>query len=125
VGTTLRFGVDNPLGTQNPGSMTFVALAYVTDPNYPCGTLVANTGMSAPGTPGEVLVSLANPAPFKTLTGPAWAGPGIPAGLNFVIPNQQSLLGRAIYAQGRLVDSTPGAPIPTAMTSGFQMVLGP
>jgi len=125
IGTVLAFGVDNPLGTQSPGAVPFVALSFAPDGRYPCGTPLAGLGMD-PARPAELLLSVI-PQPFKTMTGPPWAGPGVPTPVQLGIPSTLGLIGREIYAQGRLFDGSPGSPgsIGTALTGALHLTVGP
>ena len=103
LGSALVLGIDNPLGTQAPGSLAVAFLSTAPDPSYPCGTLVAGLGM-APG-PGELLVDVQPPNPvLPLLIGPPWAGPGMPAALPLAIPPIQELALRRFYLQGALID---------------------
>jgi PKD repeat protein len=122
LGTTMTFGVDNPFGTQRPGSIPSLIASWNADPNRPCGTIVAGLGMSAPGTSGERLIA----APTYALrSGAPWQGPGFPAPVVFQLPSNASLLGRTLFVQGRLVDGSAGAPIPLALAGGFALTLQP
>src|SRR5262245_50337079 len=90
---TLTVGIDNPAGTQGAGSLTILVTSALPDPGYPCGTLLPNWGMSAPGTPGELLVTVApNDAQFFFL-GPPWAGVGVPSQIPLQIPGALELSG--------------------------------
>ncbi len=124
LGTVVSLGLDNPLGTQAPGSIPLLALTFQADGNYPCGRLVNGLGMAGPGAPGELLIAL-QPAPFRLLTGGAWAGPGNPARIDVAIPGNTNLIGREIFAQGRLVDPTPGAAIPVGITDAVRITIQP
>jgi PKD repeat protein len=121
VGTTMTFGIDNPLGTQAVGSSPRVIASWNAAANRPCGTLVAGQGMSAPGANGENL--LGTPTLF-TRTGAPWQGPGIPAPVVVPIPSSLSLIGRTLYVQGRLLDR-PGTPIRVGLADGFALTLQP
>jgi hypothetical protein len=114
----MTFGIDNPFGTQAPGSIALLVTSWSATPNSPCGTLQAGRGMSAPGAPGEQLFN--NPI-VVTRTGSAWTGPGNPAPVVFQIPNNLSFVGRTMYVQGRLQDSSPGAAIPLSFANGFAL----
>lgn len=121
VGSSMTFGVDNPLGTQAPGSIPRVLGSWNAPANRPCGTLVAGQGMAAPGTSGELLIG--TPTLFNR-AGLAWAGPGNPAPVVVPIPSNIGLIGRTLYVQGRLVDRV-GAPIRTGLANGFALTLQP
>ena len=62
LGASVTFGLDNPVGTQAPGSIPFLVFAFAPDPSFPCGTQIPGFGMSAPGAAGELLIDLAPPA---------------------------------------------------------------
>ena len=51
-GGRLTFGADNPLGTQNPGTIPRLAISLAPDPAFPCGTPRANFGLEFAGAPG-------------------------------------------------------------------------
>lgn len=122
IGTSITFGVDNPLGTQAVGSVPFVALATAPDPNFPCGTQLNGFGMD--GGPGELLIQF-NPKPFRTLIGPAWTGAGNPAPIVLNIPPNSALVGFKLYVQGRMMDSTPGAQVRVGLAGAFEITLLP
>ena len=124
LGTTVTLGVDNPLGTQTPGSLPFLALATAADPAFPCGTLLPGFGMAGVGAPGELLISLA-PPPFLVLAGAPWAGPGTPAPIALPIPVDTTILGASFYAQGLLVDTSPGATVSFGLTDAVELQVGP
>ena len=120
IGTTMTFGVDNPEGTQAPGSLTRLGISGP-DPNFPCGTPLPGFGMVAPAYLGELLIKL---PPIQRYGGPAWTGPGIPTPIDVPIPNHKSLVGLEIFAQGALLDFTPGAIPAIAFTEGMRLLIG-
>ncbi len=122
IGTSMTFGVDNPFGTQAPGSVAVISGAWLPNPSFPCGALQPGRGMSAPQTPGELLI--ATPV-LWTRRGAAWTAPGDPAAVVYPVPNNASLLGRTLYVQGRLLDGSSGAPIPIGFADGFALTFGP
>ena len=77
--------------------------------------------MSAPRTPGELLV--ASPLLFSR-RGTAWTGPGNPAPVVYAIPRNASFIGRTMYIQGRMQDLA-SAPIPLAFADGFALTFRP
>ncbi len=121
VGTTIQFGVDNPLGTQAVGSIPSVSASWRSDPGFPCGSPRADRNMAGPGIDGELLIGRV----FRAYTGAAWAGAGIPAPVNVAIPNNVNLVGRKLYVQGRLADDSPGATVPLGFANGFEITLQP
>ncbi len=122
IGTSMTFGVDNPFGTQAAGATPLLVASWTASPQFPCGTQVANRGMSAARTPGELLI--ANPTAF-TRRGTAWLGPGTPAPVVYAIPSNASLLGRTLYVQGRLQDRSAGAAIPLSFADGYALTFRP
>lgn len=123
IGASWRLGVDNPLGTQAPGALAFLALSTSPDPATPCGAPLPGFGMTSPGGAGELLVALGGPL---VVTGPAlWAGPGDPADVPLAFPNEPALVGVAVFVQGVLADGAPGASIPLALTEGMSTTILP
>ena len=121
IGDTLIYGVDNPDGTQAPGSIPYLAVAAVPVPTYPHGVLVPGLSMLGDDIHGELLIS----DPILTLTGPAWQGPGTPAPVSIPIPNDTGIIGATIYVQGLLADTSPGATIPFGLTTGTNFIVQP
>jgi plastocyanin len=103
IGSELVLGVDNPLGTQAPGSLALVVFSFDSDPAFPCGTLLPGFGMAGVG---ELLIDLLPPNPVGPILAGVWAGPGQPAPLAFTLPANGGLVGRSVFAQGVLVDPT-------------------
>jgi hypothetical protein len=125
LGQTITLGVDNPLGTQGPNSAAFVWLSRQPDAGYPCGTLLANFGMSGPGANGEILVNRTTGILLKTVTGGRWNAPGTPAAVPVVMPTAASWIGLPLYAQGFLVDSRVTFGVRTGVTDGLKLLVGP
>ena len=125
IGSTLTFGIDNPIGTQGPGSVPLLAIALDPDPGFPCGTLVPGTGMARPGAAGELLLSLAPPNPILLLAGPPWSGPGSPAPISVGIPNNVYLTGIDLYVQGILLDPTAALGVDIGLTDALELQIGP
>ena len=48
IGTQMKIGLDNPLGTQNPGTTTVLMLTSSPDPAYPCGGLFVGLSLLGP-----------------------------------------------------------------------------
>lgn len=124
LGTQMVFGIDNPLGTQAPGSLPILAFATQPAPGFPCGPLVPGYGMGGAGALGEVLLGLAPPNPILLLFGAPWTGPGSPASIPLGIPANPSFAGVVVYAQGLLIDFTPAAPVFLGVTDGLRVELG-
>ncbi len=122
-GGILRLGVDNPLGTQPPGSLPLILVSLAPDPATPCGTPVPGWGMASPGAAGELLIDLAA-ALSTTFSGPAWTGPGSPTPAFVPIPFDCALIGVSVYLQGALRDPAAGAPIAIGLTEGLALTIG-
>jgi len=125
IGTTFTLGVDNPLGTQGPNSRGYLWMSLKSDAAYPCGTLLANFGMSGPGAAGEILVNSNAGILLKTVTGGLWTKPGTPAPVPLAMPAAASWIGQSLYLQGYLVDSKLTYGVRTAVTDGFKLLVGP
>jgi len=125
IGSTVVVGVNNPLGTQQPGSLSFVALSDTPDAAYPCGSLLPGFGMAGVGAAGELLIGLAPPNPLAVVSGAPWSGPGTPAPVPLKIPSSAALLGFTVYAQGLLVDPFAPLDVVFGLTDGAELVIGP
>ena len=122
LGDTLVLGLDNPLGTQAPGALTFLAVASLPDPAFPCGTLVPGLGMASAGALGELLVQ---PGPGVLVQpGAPWTGAGAPAPVDLAIPADLAFLGVRVYAQGMLVDPVAPLGVDLALTTAYALTLG-
>ncbi|MEM7310997.1 MAG: endonuclease [Planctomycetota bacterium] len=124
VDTTLTLGVDNPLGTQAPGSLTFIALSFAPDALFPCGIPVPGLGMAGGGAPGELLISFVPPSPFLSVTGVPWFSAGNPSAVPLPFPDNPNLVGFTVYAQGLIWDISPGATAPFGLTDGAALLIG-
>ena len=123
IGSRITFGVDNPLGTQNPGAVARLGISLAPAMGYPCGTLHARLGMSGGGGAGELLIDLTQIHSLET--GEAWAGPGIPAAVPVDIELDAALIGLSIFAQGILVDPAPPEGGPRiGLGEAFEIVVG-
>ncbi|MEM7310963.1 MAG: VCBS repeat-containing protein [Planctomycetota bacterium] len=122
LGGSFDFLVDNPLGTQNPGALPFVALSLV-DLATPCGVQVPGFAMDPSQPAGELLVlDLVVPE----LIGAPWGGPGQPAAVPVAIPQDPTLLALPLYAQGLLLDPTGGSSgqLLFGLTRGLELTIG-
>ena len=124
LGATVLLGLDNPPGTQAPGSMPYLVLSTAPDPAFPCGTVLSGFGMTGPGFAGELLLHL-HPASLQPqyFAGPPWTGPGHPSPVSLPIPSDPVLTGLSVFGQGILVD-TSGPRAKFGLTAGVQLVLG-
>ena len=125
-GETFQVALDNPLGTQAAGTATFLFFAFAPDPGFPAGTSLPGFGMSAPGANGELLISVLAPDPVAAQTGPPWTGPGTPALLDTAVPEDLTLIGISVFAQGLLLDPTAGGGtgVKFGLTEGLQIDIG-
>jgi hypothetical protein len=121
LGSTVTVGVDNPLSTQGWGSIPLVAVSFSPDPNYPCGTLVPNWGMTAPGAMGELLIGIVAPDPAALLVGAPWTYAGYAAPVDLPIPPIPMLVGMTAYVQGILFDSAATYGIKFGLTEAFEL----
>lgn len=122
VGEVLQLGVDNPSGTQSPGSLPWLYIAVAPDANFPCGTPLPGFGMSAAGAAGELLIDIT--VPNVVLQGLPWAGAGQPSVFSLPIPGNPALSGSTFYAQGILLDFSPGQGVPVGLTDAVRILVG-
>lgn len=121
VGSAIELGLDNPLGTQNPGALPVLLVALAPAPGFPSGLLVPGFGMEGVGAIGELLI--AAPA-VDPILGPAWSGAGTPASITIPIPGEPVVEGLSFYVQGLLYDPTPGAPA-LGFTGAYGFTIAP
>ncbi len=120
IGTTMTFGIDNPLGTQAPGSVPILAISLGGYPSFPCGVQVPGLGMN--GT-GELLIRTGAFLIRPLLVGSLWSGPGNPAPVDFPIPFVPSIVGYALDVQGMLFDPS-GSAVKFGLTDGYRLTFG-
>ena len=124
IGGQITFRIDNPLGTQIPAtSSVFLILAFAPATGFPCGVQIPGYGMAGPGAAGELLLDLGLLAGPAILVAP-WVGPGWPALAVLGVPLDPNLAGALLYAQGVIVDPTPGRPVPIGLADAARMRLG-
>ncbi|MEM7308352.1 MAG: hypothetical protein AAF682_16855 [Planctomycetota bacterium] len=120
VGQVWQLGVDNPLGTQLPGSQAFVGVSQVPPPGFPCGTAVPGWGMGGPGAEGELLLAT---APQPVQLGPStWDGVS-PAAVALPLPDDSAFVGVTLYAQGLLIGAA-GSAVDVGLTEALSACLG-
>lgn len=122
LGRAVVVGIDNPVGSQPAGSLAALLLAFAADPAFPCGTSVAGWGML--GGPGELQVDT-RAGLVTWAAGLAWGGAGSPVRVPVAIPRDASLVGRALFAQGAIVDPSPGAARPVGITDAMEICVRP
>ncbi|NRA98168.1 MAG: PQQ-dependent sugar dehydrogenase [Planctomycetes bacterium] len=124
LGGSVEFELHNPLGTQAPGSATALGVSGAPDPAFPCGTLLPGFAMAGPLASGELLLSLAPGVQVMTLPGPTWQG--APVTLSVLVPNEPSLAGAGVYAQGVIIDPTfgGGSGAGIALTEAVELTIG-
>lgn len=116
VGTTFQLGVDNPLGTQPPGSFALLALSQ-TPLASPCGLSVPGLGMEGPYGVGELVLGAGFLLPFPPLP---WSGAGQPTAFDVAVPLDYGLVGAEVHFQGVMLDPAQGF----ALTRGLTAVVG-
>lgn len=118
---SFSLGVTDPGGSMPVGSISLLAISFLPTAPYPCGFLVGNAGMAAPGALGELLVDL-GPLIIPILTGNTWAGVGTYAQFPFSVPYFPPAVGVTVYMQGALYHA------PTArvgLANGLAVRFGP
>ncbi len=124
LGQVLTLGVDNPLGTQGAGSLTFLFVSTAADPDYPCGSSIPGFGMNGPGANGELLIGVVPPDPAVSLMGPLWSVPGVPAPIPLAIPSDAALVGLVAFGQGMILDPASTYGVKFGLTEGVEMPIG-
>ena len=122
LGGSFEFLVDNPLGTQSPGSLPFVAVG-LDDLATPCGLPLPGFHMSPLAPNGELLVA---DLVVPELWGAPWTGPGQPAAVPAAIPQDAGLLGLSLFTQGLLFDPSggPSGAVLFGLTRGLELRIG-
>jgi formylglycine-generating enzyme required for sulfatase activity len=124
VGQSFNVGVSNSASSSAPAGLAFLGVASAADPAFPAGTLLPGFGLSAPGAPGELLISLVAPNPFLFLGGVPWAGgTAAPAQFTILVPTNPALSGVTFYLQGMLIGSSTAQSI--GLTNGLAVKLAP
>jgi len=119
LNNTLKFGIDNVFGTQNPGSLTGWIISAA-----PSVCISVPWNMQGQGLQADLLVDIFFHAPMY-VGGPNWTGAGTPAVTNIKIPKQNPLVGVNLYVQGLMVDPT-WAPdgVEYGLTPAFKLEIG-
>jgi hypothetical protein len=121
LNTNFTIGVNDPGGSMPSGSLSLLAISFLPAPGYPCGLLVGNAGMAAPGAVGELLVDLGLLV-VPILTGNPWTGPGAPAQFPFSVPYFPPAVGITVSMQGALFHAASGR---VGLTTGLGVRFGP
>lgn len=121
IGTPMTLGVDNPLGTQAPGALAFLAYSLAPAAGLPCGQPAPGLGMAGPGAIGDVLV---NQATLAAVFGGTWAGALSPVSFVFTPPPSPAFYGVQVYAQGVVIDLAAGANVPIGLTQAAVLTVG-
>lgn len=119
LGASMQLLVDNPLGTQAPGALPALALS-TTSLASPCGVPVPGWHMDPLVANGEWLVG--TPL-FQLKLGAPWQGAQQPVAFTVAVPDDPSLIGVRVYAQGALVDPSGVGPS-LALTRGLRLRIG-
>jgi len=122
IGTTVTFGVDNPFGTQNPGSIARLGVSLAPDANYPCGRNLPRLSMSGVGTDAEILIDLTQLISIEK--GDLWTGPGKPAAVSVDIAPDMNLIGLSIFVQGILIDKRATTGPRIGLGGAFEILVG-
>ena len=123
LGDTITFALDNPLGTQPPGTSVRMAWSIFPDPNFPAGTLLPGTGMAGPGALGELLLSTAPPI-LPLLKAPDWFASGTPVMFTLPIVNLVDLVGVFLFFQGVFIDFQGMGIVPVGFTEAYAVQIG-
>ncbi len=120
-GSVVTLGINNPYGTQAPGSIPLLVLAGAPQDNFPGGKIINFGGMSGPGATCELLTE----ASTILVVGAPWQGPGIPAPVSIAIPNNPIVVGKTFYTQGWLFDPFALGGVSTGCTTAMQVTIAP
>ena len=115
LGNTVNLDLHDPTGTMGVPSATRLFLGLQPAPGFPCGVSIPGFGLSGPGASGELLIR----SLLGRVSGPAWVAS--PARVGLPIPNDPTLTGLKLYAQGLLVDGTGRI----GVTDASELLVGP
>ncbi|MHC4513564.1 MAG: hypothetical protein ACYTGW_19980 [Planctomycetota bacterium] len=115
LGTSVSFGIHNPLFTQGRGSKTQLWFSTKkTDPGLP----LIGFGMRGQWAIGEVLIG----SLLVGVPGPNWMGS--PSVIQIPLPLDCGLLGFTAYGQGLIADPSATAKVPVALTEAVELKIG-
>lgn len=124
LGSTMVLGVDNPNGTQSPGSLPFVFFSRSPAHGYPCGTSLPGFGMGGPGSSGEFLIDFGAAARLGRLIGTPWTGAGNPTPVSCPLPADLAYLGLRVLVQAVMFDPTPTTGKCFGLSAGLDLRIG-
>lgn len=120
-GQSFVLAAHNPVGSQAPGSLAYLALSLAPAVGYPCGIPLPGFGFA--GGNGELLIDIGPGMMLSPLVGPAlWNG--APANLTVNVPPSSSLVGLYVYAQSTIFDPSPGATVTLGLTNAMRVAIG-
>ncbi|MEW6074400.1 MAG: right-handed parallel beta-helix repeat-containing protein [Planctomycetota bacterium] len=123
IGTSFTLGVDNPLGTQAPGSLGLFLFSTLPDANYPNGTPFPGWGMD--GGAGQILINLTFVDWSISAVAGIWAGAGSPVPYTLPIPDEPAFVGLRLFAQGVILDlTTPPPGIWIGLARAAELMIG-
>jgi len=120
IGEKWKVAMHNPLGTQLPGSMAFLAVSAHQIAAYPCGAILAGWGMGGAGASGELLLAT-TPEPVQ-LPSHGWNGTN-PIPIVIKLPNVPAFVGQSIFVQGVMLGSA-GSEVEIGLTEALRATLG-
>ncbi len=124
LGDALTLGIGSPGGIGGPGApAAYLAVGFGPDPGFPCGSVLPGWGLTGAGSDGELLVQLGSGF-LGLLEAGLRAGGGVAVEATIPIPADAVLLGTKLYAQGVVLDPTPGAN-PFGLTNGLRIAVAP
>ena len=122
LGDQMQLAIDNTaLPAAGPG-VALLSFSTAPDLNFPSGTLLPGYGLAGPTAPGELLISVAPPAPAFSAGSKPWNGTGDPATFLIPIPQNPALVGVDLYFQGALIDTANGNDV--GLTNGLRATIG-
>jgi endonuclease I len=123
-GSSLSFGLDDPLDVVPSGALCLLSLSFGATPNFPCGLPLPGYGLAGPSALGELLLDL-SPAltPLPILVGSPWVAGGPPVALALNVPFNCALVGATFYLQGAFVDAF--GPYGIGLTEALRVSLAP
>ncbi len=113
LGQQVSVMLHDPTGTLGAMASTVLGISAQPAPGFPCGVIIPGHGLGGPGAPGELLLGGA----FPVVPGPVWNGSPVTIALG--VPNNSSLVGAVVFAQGAL-----WAPSHAGLTDAVELRVG-